>query len=259
MSAPTSTRHRGANYFGDGSLKLSHLNHLIALGILARVVPVLYRLGASRDSLIDVIDSVGDSLASADVGYGRLGQRVFFDYPSILNDWYTNPEFTDRSGKPAVLPLRGEKRSFAALVRLVAPGAEPAEALTVLLKAKAVARIGRHRVRARSRVLNTAASNWLTAIRLLSVVDAMLKTIERNLVVGARDRATKGFYERSATNVKVDAKCIEDFHAFLREQGDEFLQTVDDWLSAHTSKTTAKGRSAKTVRVGTGIYMFASD
>jgi len=242
-----------------GALNLSRLNLSITQGILARVVPVLYRLGASRDSLLEAIDGVENEARKASLGQRSLARRIFFDYPSILNEWYTNPEFTDKTGKPATLPLRGRRRSFSALVHRAAPDASPTEALTVLATSRAVALIGANKVRARSRVLNTASSNRLTAIRLLSVIDAMLKTIERNIVVRARERATKGFYERSATNVRVDARCIEEFHAFLREQGDEFLQTVDDWLSAHTSRASSKGRSAKTVRVGTGIYMFASD
>jgi hypothetical protein len=157
------------------------------------------------------------------------------------------------------LPLHRGRRSFAALVRQVESRANPTEALIVLTKTQAVVRVGKNAVRARNRVFNTSNSNSLTAIRMFCVVDAMLTMVEKNFGLRARDRFDNGFYERAATNRCVDAKCIAEFREFLREQGDDFMQTVDDWLSAHSVSPRSNRRIGKTCRVGTGIYMFASE
>ena len=87
----------------------------------------------------------------------------------------------------------------------------------------------------------------------------MLTTVEKNLEVTARKPSTKGFYERAATNYRVDAKWVPAFQAFLQEQGDDFLQVVDDWLAAHSVASKISSRNVKTLRVGTGVYMFASE
>jgi hypothetical protein len=184
---------------------------------------------------------------------------VFFDYPDILKEWFTNPRYTDNRGMPAVLPIRNHKYSFETLVRTVAPGADPLEALAVLTKTHTAARVGANMVRAKSRVFNTSNSDSLNAIRMFCVVDAMLNMVEKNVKLRARDRFDNGFYERVATNRAVDVRSISKFRRFLREQGDDFMQTVDDWLSSHSVAKRPKGSISKTCCVGTGIYMFASE
>jgi len=217
------------------------------------------RLGVEPSLMQEVVDSRVNTKTSQSTSMSRFARRVFFDYPEILKEWHTNPHFTDSRGMPATLNISGGRRSFRALVRKVDSRANPQEALAVLVKSGAARRQQRDKVRAVSRVFNTSGSNALNAVRLLCVVDAIVTMVDKNFAVRARDRFSKGFYERAATSRYVDARCLSQFHVFLREQGDDFMQTVDDWLSAHTSRASSKGRAAKTVRVGTGIYMFASD
>jgi hypothetical protein len=94
---------------------------------------------------------------------------------------------------------------------------------------------------------------------MLSVVDAVLTTVEQNLDVGSHRRNSGKFYERAATNHRVETRYLKEFQRFLLEQGDDFLQTVDDWLSAHSVPVGDDKRFVKTCRVGTGVYMFASE
>jgi hypothetical protein len=37
------------------------------------------------------------------------------------------------------------------------------------------------------------------------------------------------------------------------------MQTVDDWLSAHSVSPRPRQRRSNACRVGTGVYMFASE
>jgi hypothetical protein len=241
------------------SADASALSQLIGEGVLARVAQLLSKRGVASQTMHSVIDSAAGPTGGRALSAARFARRVFFDYPEILKEWHTNPRFTDATGKPATLPIHGGRRSFDALVRLVASRANPAEALIVLTKTQAIVRIGRNGVRARNRVFNTSNSNSLNAIRMFCVVDALLTMVERNVGLRARDRFNNGFYERAATNRSVDAKCIPQFREFLREQGDDFMQTVDDWLSAHSVLPRPGRRRSSTCRVGTGVYMFASE
>jgi hypothetical protein len=232
---------------------------MIGEGILARVAQLLLRLGAARNSLHTAIDSQINRRRDQKTDFIGLAHKVFFDYPAILNEWHTNPSYTDPAGRPDKLPLHGRTRSFDALVRHVRPTNDPTEALAVLTRLKAIARVGRTSVVAKCRVLSTASSRGLTAARMLSVVDAVLTTVERNLDVSRRRQATPKFYERAATNHQVDVRYLQEFQDFLLEQGDDFLQTVDDWLSAHSVRPEDVDQSIRTCRVGTGVYMFASE
>ena len=237
----------------------SELGRMIGEGILARVAQLLSKRGLRSEAMHSVIDSVTRLQGGRAQAAARFARRVFFDYPEILKEWFTNPRFTDPTGMPAALPLGGGRRSFAALVRQVAPGSDPVEALTVLTRTQTVVRVGSHKVRARSRVFNTSNSNSLNAIRMFCVIDAMLTMVEKNVDLGERDRFNNGFYERAATNRAVDVACIAEFRRFLREQGDDFMQTVDDWLSSHSVHPRPGRRKGRTCRVGTGVYMFASE
>jgi hypothetical protein len=237
----------------------SALSRLIGEGVLARVATLLSKRGVGPQAMHSVIDSATGPRGGRALSAARFARRVFFDYPEILKEWHTNPRFTDATGRPATLPLHRGRHSFDALVRQVASRADPTEALIVLTKTQAVVRIGKSAVRARNRVFNTSNSNSLNAIRMFCVVDAMLTMVEKNVGLRARDRLDSGFYERAATNRSVDSKCIGEFREFLREQGDDFMQTVDDWLSAHSISPRLDRRRRRTLRVGTGVYMFASN
>jgi hypothetical protein len=206
-----------------------------------------------------VIDSATRSHGDRALQAKQFARRVFFDYPDILKEWFTNPRYTDKHGRPAVLQVRNHKNSFDSLVHQVAPGADPDEALAVLARTETVRRVGVNRVRARSRVFNTSNSDSLNAVRMFCVIDALLNMVEKNVTVRAHERFNSGFYERVATNRSVDTRSIATFRRFLREQGDDFMQTVDDWLSAHSIEGRHRKGSRKSCCVGTGVYMFASE
>ena len=237
----------------------SSLYLMIGEGVLTRVAQLLLRLGAARRALHTAIDARAERPRDRTSEFSGLAQKIFFDYPAILNEWYTNPLYTDSTGKPAKLSLHGRTKSFDALVHSIRPSNDPREALAVLARLRAVTKIGRTSVVARCRVLSTAGSRGFTAARMLSVVDAVLTTVEQNLDVGSHRRNSGKFYERAATNHRVETRYLKEFQRFLLEQGDDFLQTVDDWLSAHSVPVGDDKRFVKTCRVGTGVYMFASE
>lgn len=235
------------------------LSQMLGEGLLARMAHLLSKRGLKPQTMHSVIDAATGAHGERARQARKFARQVFFDYPELLKEWFTNPKFTNTSGMPAVLQIRKGTTSFEALVRRATPGVDPGEALRVLIKTRAVSKVGRERIRARSRVFNTSNSDSLNAIRMFCVVDALLNMVERNVNVRASDRFNSGFYERVATNRAVPVKHISKFRDFLREQGDDFMQTVDDWLTTHSVHKGARVRTQKLCSVGTGLYMFASD
>src|SRR5579885_2217197 len=54
---------------------------------------------------------------------------------NVLSGWHNDPEFTDRAGLPLLLPRKGPKRSFAALVARYGTAVKPASILRELVRA----------------------------------------------------------------------------------------------------------------------------
>jgi hypothetical protein len=63
-----------------------------------------------------------------------------------------------------------------------------------------------------------------------------------------------------ATDDGVDPRAVPAFQAFLEEEGQRFLERVDDWLARHRAGTGDEaGRRQAATRLGVGLFMIKSD
>ena len=90
-------------------------------------------------------------------------------------------------------------------------------------------------------------------LRAASVLDDIGSTVTHNLY---RDSDEDSRFEARASNVTLPSSSIAAYDAFIREQGQEFLERVDAWLTEHE---TAEGENEKTMRAGVGLYWIQSD
>jgi hypothetical protein len=163
----------------------------------------------------------------------------------VLDGWFHDGEFLAPSGGPRDLDVEGEHGSFTDLVRRYAPGIPPVAMLKQLKAAAAIQELRDGRLRAIKRAYVPRALNE-NHIRLWgSVLKDIGTTWEHNLT---RAPEQPSWFERRAINLSVDRKDVEAFQSFLEEEGMAFLERVDDWLSAHESK------SGEGTRVGAGLY-----
>jgi hypothetical protein len=51
---------------------------------------------------------------------------------------------------------------------------------------------------------------------------------------------------------------MPEFEAFVEQRGQEFLETVDKWLTAHEARP-ATGGARKRVRLGLGVFLIAGE
>jgi hypothetical protein len=82
-----------------------------------------------------------------------------------------------------------------------------------------------------------------------SVLEDLGNTVVHNL--SAAQKAPR--FEGRATNPLVATSAAREFHAFLEQRGQRFLEEVDAWLSAHEA---APGNEEETTRVGVGVYLI---
>jgi hypothetical protein len=170
----------------------------------------------------------------------------------VLSAWHLDPEFLDRKGKPVVLPAEGEGATFAALVRRCGGSdVRPSTLLKELESAGAVRRRPDGRVEALQRIYIPHAIDE-QLIRLWGTVLAdVATTYVHNLTRNAR---TPARFERAAVNDRISASALPEFRKFLNEEGQEFLERLDAWLTAHELREGKRQPDADTIRLGVGLY-----
>ena len=178
----------------------------------------------------------------AGAGYMSKASRV-------LSGWYQDPVFLDADGNPRALPLEGNPASFAELVRRYGGGDIPAGALLKELQlARAIERGADGTVRALTRVYLPRRMDE-GQIRLWgSVLQDIGTTLEHNLT---RDAKTPPRFERRALSVLVDRRALPAFRQFLEQEGQAFLERMDDWLTEHQA---GKDPNGDAIRLGAGVY-----
>ena len=169
----------------------------------------------------------------------------------LLTLWHQD---TGPYGIPLELPFDDKpgKRSFCELVRRSgAQDVSPSELLDELLRVGAAIQLpnGMIRVLARSYLPSQTDP---AALEFMSVAFTDLaSTLARNLEFEDRPK----FFERRVwTPHGISAKDVGTFEKIVNEQGQHFLETLDDWLTAR--ETEARKSHDEVVRVGVATYMF---
>ena len=169
----------------------------------------------------------------------------------LLTLWHQD---TGPYGIPLELPFDDKpgKRSFCELVRRSgAQDVSPNELLEELLRVGAAVQLpnGLIRVLARSYLPSQTDP---AALEFMSVAFTDLaSTLARNLEFEDRPK----FFERRVwTPHGIAEKDVAAFEQMINEQGQHFLETLDDWLTAR--ETEARKSHEEIVRVGVATYMF---
>jgi len=169
----------------------------------------------------------------------------------VLAAWHLDPEFLDKQGKPALLKVAGEQRSFEALVARCGGGdVRPSTLLKELTSAGAVKQRSDGRVKALMRdYLPHSMDAHL--IRLWgSVVADVARTYAHNMT---RSGKTPPRFERAAVNDRIPVDAVPEFLEILNQEGQAFLERMDQWLTAHQTRDRSRS-DTPSVRLGIGIY-----
>jgi len=169
----------------------------------------------------------------------------------VLAAWHLDPEFLDKAGKPAVLKVSGERRSFEALVaRCGGSDVRPSTLLKELTSAGAVSQRRDGRVKALMRdYLPHSMDGHL--IRLWgSVIADVARTYAHNMT---RSERTPARFERAAVNDRIPVTAVPEFLKILNQEGQAFLERMDQWLTAHQTRPRAQS-DTPSVRLGIGLY-----
>jgi hypothetical protein len=167
----------------------------------------------------------------------------------MLNLWYTTSEYVDANGMPKPLPIRGEKsvERLATSVGAVHPDVlvQTAVSLGILIHTPSN---GCLKPLCRSAIVG--GRSQLAFAYSAIVVGRLLDALSHN-VVEARP-GVPAWFERTVDRVCVRNRDVPLFERFISEQGQYFVDAIDDWLAHHA----IHGESADATYIGVSAFAW---
>jgi hypothetical protein len=173
----------------------------------------------------------------------------------VLRGWTTDPLYKTRTGRPADLPLAGDGRNFASLVRAYGGDVTPISVLRELERLNAVRRTrsGELRTQPRTARLNLNSS---TRFREFSRLLASFSTTAAQVLVDKSPPLYLGFKEIPVGTEKE----AESFKQSFGRRAALLLDGVENWSNRHAvrNKNLSASRSSPIQQVGLGVYLVHS-
>lgn len=166
----------------------------------------------------------------------------------VLSGWWTDPAFLTPQGEPAVLRMRGSRRSFEALCRRYSGQHRAAPILEELLRVGAVRRLPDGRIQVLSRTYATVRWDPEGIAAIGEQLAEHCATLVANLEHPTRPRLA-----RQVVNTRLNPRyapvLIRDIESSLQVQADGLNDNLNDPL--HTAEPQAPA-----MRLGVGFYVF---
>lgn len=167
----------------------------------------------------------------------------------VLRGWKLDPRFCDNEGAPASLPLRGDRKSFSALVKLYGGDVTPNSVLRELERLKAVSFSKARGLRLRSAKIGGKATEQMADLARL--FPDFANTVSPERLCEGRPLFF-GFKDASVDSSDQAAK----FQRTFSSRASAMLQGVQQWLvSQGQSRSLNTGNSSNRVHVGIGVYL----
>jgi hypothetical protein len=188
---------------------------------------------------------------------GPGGKALRFDYSAapgiVLQRWHSDPQYLDSYGMPRPLPLNDPSSSFTGLVRSVA-GDIPHGAIRAELKqAGAIEESDDGLVRVLKRYYVPGDFDE----KALTVIPTMLFSMAAGLEHNSNPRRrTEGFIQRFAFSESLDPASVETFRHWARVQATDFIESMDNWLSANERPASSNVDGRKRERAGIGVFYY---
>lgn len=200
--------------------------------------------GLTRVDVDAILSSDGEAPMAAERGWQRAER--------VLSGWWNDSEFQTEDGRPAVLPVKGARKSFVALCdRYSGEPNSSGRILDALLRVRAVKRRDDGRVQALSRTYATV--RWdPDGIEALGVhLSEHCATLAHNLEQPSRPRLL-----RRVINTRLNPRFAPMLIRDIEQQATSFVNAVDDALNDRQYTVTDKERDVEPMQLGLAVYVF---
>lgn len=197
---------------------------------------------------------------SMDCAVEGSASTTFTDLGSLLRDcmevmcvWRRDLELVGEDGEPLVLRQTGQRPSFETLCKKAGCRHSYVKILHALLEFGAVTQdeVGSIRSQTPTFLLGAAASGGRIATDgLIKQLEGFLQCVHRN--VCSVSGSGKARFERACT-VTVAAELEPVFDRLVRTRGQEFIDSIDEWLERNMKFESPSGSY---VELGAGAYFI---
>jgi hypothetical protein len=201
--------------------------------------------GISRTEVEQVREELARGSKPSTANLNRIGR--------ILAGWHQDPDFTGPYGLPLELSRYGSGNTLEELVRRYGGGVSTAASLAELQQVGVVAegKSGRVRVLTRSYIPNQEDP---ASFQFFGVA---LRDLAETLDINLNSDSDAGYFERRVwTPAGVLMTDLPEFDALVHQRGQQFLETLDNYLTAKETEAEHFAPDQK-IKVGVGVYMFS--
>ena len=224
--------------------------------LLNEVVQLFTDLLVASGATVPMIKSaMGNSIECA---IEESATTTFTDLGSLLRDcmevmctWRRDIDLVDSEGEPRALPLDGGSSSFETLCKKATCKHSTSEILKALLEFGAVTQSSEGLIRSQTPtfLLGRASSGGrLATDGLMKHLEGFLHCVHRN-VSSVSGKGEAKFDRACTVTVALELKPI--FDRLVRSRGQEFIDSIDEWLERNAKVESPSGRYAE---LGAGAY-----
>jgi len=172
----------------------------------------------------------------------------------LLTGWHQDSDFTGPYGLPYEVQFEGPigRRSFTELVRRYTSDVPADEMLDELKRIGAVLDLGNSYYRVLIRAYIPSAADPAKFHAMSVAFTDLAKTLDQNL---RPDEDQKIFERRVWAPNGITPTDALDFDRYVKDRGQQFLESLDDWLSTRETEAARSGAD-QSVKVGVAMYMF---
>jgi hypothetical protein len=219
---------------------------------IACVTPPGVRINASRLSVItgltrkEVTAIVNELKGTPTTHFGAVKEQRAL---RVLRGWKRDPRFCDNKGEPARLPLRGDRRSFSALVREYGGDVTPNSVLKELERMKVVTFSRSRGLRLRSTRVRAKSTEHMADL-------ARLFPDFANTVGPHGDANGRPLFFGFRESVVESSDQAARFQRTFSNRAAVMLQGVEQWIGSQNKTRRIKSAlREEECRVGIGVYL----
>lgn len=231
-----------------------HPNHDLVEGVVRQFVDLLVAGGTSVDMIRAATTKalVNSVNASSITTFTELGS-IQRDCMEVMCTWRRDIRFVDKHGDPLPLGQGDGDESFGALCRRAGCKNDVFAILKTLMEFGAISIDCNNKAipETPTFLLGRAHGGGRLAVDgVLKQLEGFLQVVHRNVCSVSGERRPR--FERACTvSVAVELEAI--FDRLVRSRGQEFIDSVDEWLERNAKRESASGRY---LELGAGVYFI---
>jgi hypothetical protein len=170
----------------------------------------------------------------------------------VIGGWVREKRYHDRRGRPAELPMDGERGSFAALVREFSGDVPPRAMADELARIGAIELLPEGKVRLLSRAYIARGDEAAKVAILGGDVADLIRTIDHNLTCAPGE----AYFQRRVSYDNIPREMMPALTKKLARKAQSCLEALDRVLVTADRDRSPGAKGTGRVRTGVGIYYF---